>query len=403
MSEATKKVMLVKYGEISLRKGNRAYFEHQLMDALRARLASFAGVAVRREQGRFLIEAKDGDLPDEILPRIQNMFGLLGFCHAIKTTARDIKTLREIAVKFFTQQSALSSPGTGGSSPATGGFKVQTKRSDKKYPLTSTEISASIGEEIHLRLGTPVDLHNPAITLHVEIRNDVYFYVDAVRGVGGLPYGASGRGVLLLSGGFDSPVAGYLAARRGVALTAMYFHSPPFVSERARDKVADLAGALAAFTGKMELLTVPFTDIQVFLKDTVPLEKLTILMKRAMLRLADKQAEREKALCLVTGDAIGQVASQTVHSLAAVNSATRLPILRPLAAMDKQDIIDIARRIGTHDISIRPYDDCCTLFLAKHPENKPNTAAIEKIENRLLPRLEPLLDAALEAAEVSYV
>jgi len=247
-------------------------------------------------------------------------------------------------------------------------------------------------------LGLKVDLHKPDRTLWVEIRNDVYLYVNSESGEGGLPYGSSGKGVLLLSGGFDSPVAGYLTARRGVEIVPIYFHSPPFVSERAHDKVVDLAQQLAKYTGRIKLFTVPFTDVQLFLKDETPPEKLTIMLKRAMLHIGGKLAEKESAHCLITGDAIGQVASQTLHSLAAVNSAAPLPILRPLAALDKQHIIDIAARIGTEEISVRPYDDCCTLFVAKHPENKPHTGAIERLESKIFAKLLPLLDAALESS-----
>jgi thiamine biosynthesis protein ThiI len=384
-------VLLVKYGEISLRKGNRAFFEHQLLDAIRARLKEFSTVRVLREQGRFLVEDTAGDLDiSAVLPRIKNIFGIAGFCHAIKTTERDIGKLREIgSAFFFFFVSGASS------------FKVETKRSDKQYPMTSTEVSAAVGEAILDDLPTlSVSLHNPDIVLWVEIRNNVYFYFDSEKGAGGLPYGASGKGVLLLSGGFDSPVAGYLAARRGVEIVACYFHSPPFVSERALDKVLDLSRELAKFTGRVKLCVIPFTDIQLFLKENVSEQKLTIFLKRAMLHAATRLAEKEGALCLVTGDSIGQVASQTIHSLAAVESATNLPIIRPLATLDKQSIIDLSLQIVTHDISIRPYEDCCTVFVAKHPENKPSRAAIEKIEARFFDGLSPLIEAALSDMQV---
>ncbi|MCL2198289.1 MAG: tRNA 4-thiouridine(8) synthase ThiI [Defluviitaleaceae bacterium] len=390
-----KKVLLVKYGEISLRKGNRAHFEHRLLDAIRARVSGLGGagvISVRREQGRFLVENTEGDLDvAAVLPRIRHIFGITGFCHAVKTTARDIASLCEIGRDFFVGQ---------GFDDVT--FKVETKRSDKKYPMTSTEISMEIGALIFDE-GFAVDLHKPDKVLWVEIRNDVYFYIDSEKGVGGLPYGSSGKGILLLSGGFDSPVAGYLMARRGVEIIAVYFHSPPFVSERAEDKVRDLAAELAKYTGSVKLYSVPFTEIQLFLKEQVSEVKLTIFLKRAMLHIASRLAEQEKALCLVTGDSVGQVASQTVHSLAAVDTAAALPVLRPLAAMDKQAIIDIAQEIGTYDISIRPYEDCCTVFVAKHPENKPNKGAIEGIEARFAGELARLVGEALGSAEIYSV
>ncbi|MCL2577063.1 MAG: tRNA 4-thiouridine(8) synthase ThiI [Defluviitaleaceae bacterium] len=388
----TKNVLLVKYGEISLRKGNRAFFEHRLLDAIRKNLKGYGNIRVLREQGRFLIEDTTGDLNTEaVLPHIRKIFGIAGFCYAVKTSSRNIEELRTIGSKFFATQVVDSNAKT---------FRVETKRSDKNYPMTSTDISAVIGETIfNSELELAVDLHNPDITLWVEIRNDVYFYVNSENGEGGLPYGSSGKGVLLLSGGFDSPVAGYLTARRGVEIIAVYCHSPPFVSERAEDKVADLTRQLAKYTGGVKLCVVPFTDIQLFLKENVSDVKLTIFLKRAMLHVASRLAEKEKALCIITGDSIGQVASQTIHSLAAMESATQFPVLRPLAAMDKQSIIDIAVKIGTHDISIRPYEDCCTVFVAKHPENKPSTKAIEAIEARFFNELSSLIDSALKAAK----
>ena len=388
----TKKVLLVKYGEISLRKGNRAFFEHRLLDIIRENLKSVGNIRVAREQGRFLVEDTEGDLDIEtVLPRIRHIFGIAGFCHAVKTSSRDIGTLCEIGLDFFAGQFVNGGYKT---------FRVETKRSDKNYPLTSMEISAAIGEKIfNSTIGVDVDLHKPDITLWVEVRNSVYFYVNSEAGEGGLPYGASGKGMLLLSGGFDSPVAGYLMARRGVEIVAVYYHSPPFVSERAADKVRDIAAQLAKYTGGVKLYTIPFSDIQLFLKEHVSEAKLTIFLKRAMLHIASRLAEQENALCLITGDSVGQVSSQTIHSLAAIESAATLPILRPLAAMDKQSIIDISVEISTHDISVRPYEDCCTVFVAKHPENKPSKLAIEKLEARFAGELSRLVDEAVSASK----
>ncbi|MCL2499989.1 MAG: tRNA 4-thiouridine(8) synthase ThiI [Defluviitaleaceae bacterium] len=370
-----KRIFLVKYGEVALRQGNRAFYEKQIMDDIKRRIKDLhdGNIRVYREQGRFLIEDVNGDIDtDTILSRIKNIFGAIAFCAGIKTTERTIEGIREAALGFFRGRICDAS------------FKVDTKRADKRFPLTSNETSAAIGEYLLDNIpGSRVDLHNPSIVLRVEIRNHVYFYVDAVPGEGGLPYGSAGKGVLLLSGGIDSPVAGYLAARRGVGLIPVYFHSPPYVSERVVDKTSDLLKTLGAYTGPLPLRIVPFTETQLYLQENVPPEKLTIMLKRAMLRIASAIAAKEKAHCLITGDAVGQVASQTLHSLAAVNSAASLPILRPLTAMDKHQIIEIAKRIGTYDISIRPYDDCCTLFVAKHPENKPNTQVIERMESRL--------------------
>jgi len=388
----TKTVLLAKYGEISLRKGNRAYFEHHIMKTIRHNLRELdRNILVAREQGRFLIEDVDGDIDvATVLSRIINIFGITGFCICIKTDTRHIDNLKPIALEFIKSTAASATS-----------FKVITKRSDKSYPILSGDVSAQIGEYIFNALpGIRVDLHQPDVVLWVEIRNYIYFYVNSVPGVGGVPYGSSGKGVLLLSGGIDSPIAGYLTARRGVEILPIYFHSPPFVSERAADKVRDLVQVLGKFTGRINLCVVPFTDVQMFLKEHVHIEKLTIYLKRAMLRIASAYADKLRAQCIITGDSVGQVASQTIHSIAAVNSAASHAILRPLAAHDKQQIIDIAREIGTFDISTRPYDDCCTLFVAKHPENKPNTTIIERIEAKLEAELAPLLVNALENAVI---
>jgi len=390
-----KKVLLVKYGEISLRKGNRSYYENRVMDTIRYNIRDIEGdIRVRREQGRFLIEDMNKDLDvNLVLQRIKFIFGITGFCICTKTSERSIEVLEDIAATFFSNvYSAAKS------------FRVSTKRSDKTYPLKSGDVSAKIGERILNTLPCiRVDLHNPEVVLWVEIRNHVYFYVDSVAGVGGLPYGASGRGVVLLSGGLDSPIAGYLSARRGVEIYPVYFHSPPFVSERAADKVRDLTQVIGRYTGQIKLNIIPFTDVQLFLRDNVHEEKLTIMLKRAMLRIASKYADTVKAHCLITGDSIGQVASQTMHSIAAVNSAAKHAIIRPLATIDKQQIIDIAKDIGTFEISIRPYDDCCTLFVAKHPENKPNTTVIERIEAKLMEELDNLIAKAIEGSSIETI
>ncbi|MCL2603625.1 MAG: tRNA 4-thiouridine(8) synthase ThiI [Defluviitaleaceae bacterium] len=392
--DAPKRILLVKYGEVALRQGNRAFYEKQIMDDIKRRIKDLHGgnIRVYREQGRFLIEDTEGDIDaDAVLPRIRNIFGAIAFCDGIKTTTRTIEGIKEAALGFFRGRMRGTS------------FKVDTKRADKRFPLTSNETSAAIGEYLLDNMPEArVDLHNPSTVLRVEIRNHVYFYVDAVSGEGGLPYGSAGKGILLLSGGIDSPVAGYLAAKRGVGLIPVYFHSPPYVSERVVDKVNDLLRALGAYTGNLPLRIVPFTETQLFLQENIPAEKLTIMLKRAMLKIASAIAAREKAHCLITGDAVGQVASQTLHSLAAVNSAASLPILRPLTAMDKHQIIEIAKRIGTYDISIRPYDDCCTLFVAKHPENKPNTQVIERMESRLTEgALAGLINGAVSGAVIN--
>jgi len=386
-----KEALLIKYGEISLRGKNRGSFEGRLMDIIRRRLDSFPGLRVTRETGRFLVES-DSDVfdYDSVLPVVSKVLGIVGLSPCIMTDDREIGLICEAALCYINR--------AGNGSPFT--FKVKTRRADKSFPMHSQELSAIAGE--YILNGQPlskVDVHNPEITLNIEIRNHVYIYAGTVKALGGLPYGSSGKGMLLLSGGIDSPVAGFLMAKRGVEVAAVYFHSPPYTSERAKEKVRDLAKALSVYTGRFKLYVVPFTDTQLCLyKQTQP-AKLTLLLKRSMLKIAQVLAEREKCQCLITGDSIGQVASQTMHGVMAMESAVSLPIIRPLAGMDKQEIIDIARGIETFEISIRPFEDCCTIFVAEHPETRPNPCAIEAAEKRVH-GLEEEIARAVEHVEV---
>jgi len=389
--ENTKDVLIIKYGEIALRGKNRYIYENMLMDAVRRNLDGCGDFWVHKEQGRFVVEW-NGDVDfARAIPRVSCIFGITSVCVAAKLEEQTLEAIQDAALAYTRQHCTM---------PAT--FKVATKRANKQFPFRSDETSGLIGEFLLNSLeGLKVKLSDPEFTLKIEIRNFTYVYsADAeVKGPGGLPPGSAGRGVLLLSGGIDSPVAGWLAAKRGIGLTAVYFHSPPYTSERAKEKVIDLAKRLSHYAGKMRLMIVNFTDIQLKLVDRTPPEKITIMLKRAMLRIAGKVAEREKALALVTGDSVGQVASQTLHSLHAMTGATQLPILRPLACFDKHEIIAIAQRIETFDISIRPYDDCCTLFLPKHPETKPKLSIIQSIEGSI-EGLEELMEEVVVGAEV---
>ena len=387
----TKEVLIIKYGEIALRGKNRYIYENMLMDAVRKNLAGSGDFCVHKEQGRFVAEWNDYIEFTRIIPQITCIFGITSVCVAVKLTEQNIESIQDAALEY-TQSHCVR--------PAT--FKVVTKRANKKFPFRSDETSGRIGEHLLNNIeGLKVNLSAPQFTLKIEIRNFTYVYsTDAeVKGPGGLPPGSAGRGILLLSGGIDSPVAGYLAAKRGIWLTAVYFHSPPYTSERAKEKVIDIAGRLAHYAGKMRLMVVPFTDIQLKLVDRTPPEKITIMLKRSMLRIAGKVAEKEKALALVTGDSVGQVASQTLHSLHAMTGASDLPIIRPLACFDKHEIVTIAQKIETFDISIRPYDDCCTLFLPKHPETKPKLSIIQSIEGGI-DGIEDLIEEAIAGAEI---
>ena len=363
-----KRVLLVKYGEIALRKGNRALFERELAGTIQ-RLIGDKNVKTTREQGRLLVEHSQGDIEMSALEKIRKIFGIAAICIAQKLSDRSIKSIQESAIKIM---------GSGGLT-----FKVETKRSDKTYPMESREISSAVGQYIlDHNPGIKVDVHNPETVVWVEIRNFVYIYTEIIKCESGLPYGSTGKSVLLLSGGIDSPVAGYLMARRGVEIIPVYFHSPPHTTERAREKVVDIMERLCGFIGPSALYVVPFTEVQMYIYKNMQPEKLTLLLKRAMLRIASIIAEKEKAHCLITGDSVGQVASQTAQSIAAVDSASDYPVLRPLAAMDKQQIIDIAQKIETYEISIRPYDDCCTIFVPRYPETKPNARVVARLESR---------------------
>ncbi|MCL2855677.1 MAG: tRNA 4-thiouridine(8) synthase ThiI [Defluviitaleaceae bacterium] len=388
--DKTQEILLIKYGEIALRGGNRRIYENMLMDAIRKNLANagFAGLSVYKEQGRFVVV---GDGLAGAIPHIACVFGITSICRGVRTSQRTLEGLYDAALEYTKEN--LGHCAT---------FKVATKRADKNFPGRSDQMSAELGGHLlahfpHLK----VKLEKPDFNLVVEIRNSIYIYSQSteVAGPGGLPSGSAGKGVLLLSGGIDSPVAGYLAAKRGISLTAVYFHSPPYTSERAKEKVVDIAKQLAFYAGGVKLIVVNFTEIQLFLTDKTPAAKITLLLKRAMLKMADKTAKKEGALALVTGDAVGQVASQTLHSLHAMTGAADLPILRPLVCYDKKDIVSLAQKIGTFDISVRPFDDCCTLFLPKNPETKPKLSIIQNIERRM-DELDEMMEKALDGAEV---
>ncbi|MCQ4726723.1 tRNA 4-thiouridine(8) synthase ThiI [Anaerotignum faecicola] len=384
------KVLIVKYGEIAMRGNNRRLFVTKLVENIRRNLDGEGDFYIVREQGRLVVESRGGEMEfDRVIPKVNCVLGILGVCPGVRVKDQSMENLRETALnhmkKFF-----------GGREMT---FKVVTKRSNKLFPLTSNEVSADIGGYILENMpGLTVDIHSPDETLFVELRNDAYIYSKFIKGFGGLPYGSSGKGVSLLSGGIDSPAATFMMAKRGVEVSGVYFHSPPYTSERAKQKVLDLASIISKYTGGFKLFVVPFTDLQLYLLENVPEDKLTIFLKRSMMRAAERIAKKENALALITGESVGQVASQTIHGLNAINAACTMPVLRPLSGMDKQEIVDLAKEIGTFETSIQPYEDCCTIFVAKHPETKPKTEVINKIESRLS-LLESYIDKAVADAE----
>ena len=283
-------------------------------------------------------------------------------------------------------------------------FKVHARRARKDYPKESMEINADLGEAV-LRAypEMSVDVHEPDILLNIEIRDKIYIYSETIPGPGGMPVGTGGKAMLLLSGGIDSPVAGYMIAKRGVKLDAVYFHAPPYTSDRAKAKVVDLARIVAGYTGPIWLHVINFTDIQLYIYEKCPHEELTIIMRRYMMRIAEHIAEETGCLGLITGESIGQVASQTMSSLAATNEVCTLPVYRPLIGFDKKEIVEVSEKIGTFETSILPYEDCCTIFVAKHPVTKPNVKVIRRHERNLEEKIEELVTTALETKELIVV
>ena len=280
-------------------------------------------------------------------------------------------------------------------------FKIHTRRANKNYPMTSMEVNAELGGRLLEAFpNLSVDVHDPELMLHIELRSQICIYSEVIPGPGGMPLGTNGRSMLLLSGGIDSPVAGYMVARRGVYIDAVYFHAPPYTSERAKQKVVDLAAKVARYTGRIRLHVINFTDIQMYIYDQCPHDELTIIMRRYMMRIAQQIAEETGCLALVTGESIGQVASQTVPSLAATNDVCTLPVFRPLIAFDKEDIVAVAKKIDTYEISILPYEDCCTTFVAKHPVTKPQVERIRRSEQALSEKIEEMVKEALGGREV---
>jgi thiamine biosynthesis protein ThiI len=337
---------------------------------------------VKKESGRLYLDT----YTEELAEKIRKVFGVLAIAEA-DVVEKDIDKIGAAAVEQLKNIPNIKT------------FKVETKRVDKNFPLTSNEISRKIGGII--LAGVPeikVDVHNPEITLYVEIREDAYVYSKEIRGVAGMPYKTSGKGVLLLSGGIDSPVAGYMMARRGMEIIAVYYHSHPYTSERAKEKVIDLARQLTQYTGSIKLYVVSFTKIQMEIIEKCREDELTIIMRRFMTKIAEKVAIKEGALSIVTGESLGQVASQTLESMYVTNMGINMPVFRPLVAMDKVDIMDISREIDTYDISILPYEDCCTIFVAKHPKTRPRLEDIE-LSEKVLDK-EELMKEAIESAEI---
>lgn len=386
---------LIKYAEIAIKGKNRYLFEDALVSNINYQLKTVDGeFHVRKENGRIYVEMQGDYDYDETVTALKRVFGIVGICPVVLTEDEGFDKLVEDVIAHI-EETYENKNFT---------FKVNSRRARKNYPMTSMELNAALGEKILDRYpDTKVDVHNPQVMINVEIRPKINIYSVEIPGPGGMPLGTAGKAMLLLSGGIDSPVAGYMISKRGVTLEATYFHAPPYTSERAKQKVVDLAKKVACYSGSIRLNIVNFTDIQLYIYEKCPHDQLTIIMRRYMMKIAEHFAKETKCLGLITGESIGQVASQTMQSLAATNEVCNMPVYRPLIALDKQDIVEIAEKIDTYETSILPYEDCCTIFVAKHPVTKPNAEYIKKSEEKLAEKIDELMAAAIETVETIVV
>ena len=386
---------LIKYAEIGVKGKNRYLFEDALVKQIKYALKKCDGeYAVRKTDGRIYVDAVSEFDYDETVAALQKVFGISGICPVVYVEDEGFEKLGERVVRYIDEVYPDKNKT----------FKVAARRARKNYPLNSMEINVEMGGVIldaypQMR----VDVHKPDILLNIEVLDNIYIYSEIIPGPGGMPVGTGGKAMLLLSGGIDSPVAGWMIAKRGVKIDAVYFHAPPYTSERAKQKVVDLARKVAAYTGPIYLHIINFTDIQLYIYDKCPHDELTIIMRRYMMRIAEQIARQTDCIGLVTGESIGQVASQTMQSLVATNEVCELPVYRPLIAFDKMDIVDISEKIDTYETSILPYEDCCTIFVAKHPVTKPNVNIIRRHEQNLSEKIDELVQTALDTDELVIV
>ena len=383
---------LIKYGEIGIKGKNRYLFEDALIRQMKFSLQDVEGeFHIHKSQGRIYVDCEGYYDYEETVDALKRVFGIVGICPVVHVEDKGFEELKREVVDYMDKMYPDKNTT----------FKVEARRGKKSYPKNSMEINCDLGEAIldafpEIR----VDVHKPAIKLNVEIREKIYIYSEIIPGPGGMPVGTNGKAMLLLSGGIDSPVAGYMIAKRGVKIDAVYFHAPPYTSDRAKQKVVDLAKLVARYSGPMDLHVVNFTDIQLYIYEKCPHEELTIIMRRYMMRIAQAIAEKNGAISLITGESIGQVASQTLQSLAATNEVCTMPVYRPVIGFDKQEIVDVSEKIGTYETSIQPFEDCCTIFVAKHPVTKPNINVIRNSERHLEEKIDELVKTALETTEV---
>ena len=387
-----KEIILIKNGELALKGLNRATFEDVLIKNIRKRIKPLGEFEYRKEQSTVsVIPMSDDTDMDEVSKRVGRVFGIARYSRALQV-AKDMDEIKMQAPKYLAEQLRFART-----------FKVEAKRSDKKFPLTSPEISAEVGGAILSAFPSlKVDVRNPEITVTVEIREKYAFIRgNQLKGAGGLPTGTSGKATVLISGGIDSPVAAYMMAKRGLVLNAVHFASPPYTSPQSEDKVHRLLKQVAAHSGNLTLFTVGFTEIQEAIRDNCPEDMFTLIMRRFMMRIASAIAEKEDSKALITGESLGQVASQTLPAIACTDAVASMPVFRPLIGNDKDEIITVSRKIETFDISIEPFEDCCTVFTPKHPKTKPSLQMLEDAEKSL--DIDALIERALQNTKVTVV
>lgn len=388
-----REIILIKDGELALKGLNRSTFEDALIRNMKAKLSSLGEFVFRKAQSVISVEpvSEDTDL-DEAVARIGKVFGIVGISRCA-VCEKDIDKIVKTAADYLEDELSFAKT-----------FKVTAKRADKNFPFKSPEICDEVGGYILSKFsGIKVDVHDPEITVTVEVRDDfAYIHGNQLKGAGGMPVGTNGRACVLISGGIDSPVAAYMMAKRGVWLTAVHFASPPYTSELAEMKVHELLGKVSEYSGRVNLFTVPFTEIQEAIRDYCPEEMFTVTMRRIMMKLASKIAEWQGCSALITGESLGQVASQTIHAIKCTDECATMPVFRPCIGMDKNEIVEISRKIEAFEISIRPYEDCCTVFTPRHPRTRPTPEYAREVE-ALIPDEDALIQRAYDGAKLKII
>ena len=386
---------LIKYAEIGVKGKNRYLFEDALVQQIKYALKRCEGTfKVRKTQGRIYVDAVGEFDFEETVDNLKSVFGISGICPVVYVEDEGFESLSKTIVEYVDKVYPEKNKS----------FKVNARRARKNYPLDTMELNREVGAAILNAYPTmTVDVHHPEIMIYLEIREKIYIYSEIIPGPGGMPVGTNGKAMLLLSGGIDSPVAGYMISKRGVKIDAVYFHAPPYTSERAKQKVVDLARLVSRYSGPIYLHIINFTDIQLAIYEKCPHDELTIIMRRYMMKIAEQIAKETECMGLITGESIGQVASQTMHSLYATNEVCTMPVYRPCIGLDKQEIVEISEKINTYETSILPYEDCCTIFVAKHPVTKPNLEIIKRHEENLKEVIDSLMETALSTKEMIIV